>query len=90
MYSKNAMGGNIDPYINIIFQPIVGDQPQIVSLIIFAWSDVLDVGIPEDDGLVTPLSLFVWLKVCRKCMFAIHRLLNEDYVHRIISENFWS
>ena len=84
------MGGNIDPYINIIFEPIVGDQPQIVSLIIFAWSDVLDVGIPEDDGLVTSLSLFVWLKVCRKCMFAIHRLLNEDYVHRIISGNFLS
>ena len=84
------MGGNIDPYINIIFAPIVGDEPQIVSLIIFAWSDVLDVGIPEDDGLVTSLSLFDWLKVCRKCMFAIHHLLNEDYVHRIISENFLS
>jgi len=57
MYAKNAMGGNIDPYINIIFQPIVGDQPQIVSLVIFAWTDVLDVGIPEDDGLVQFLSI---------------------------------
>ena len=56
MYAKTAMGGNIDPYINIIFEPIVGDQPLIVSLIIFAWSDVLDVGIPEDDGLVHSLS----------------------------------
>lgn len=50
------MGGNIDPYINIIFEPVVGDQPQIVSLIIFAWSDVLDVGVPEEDGLVHSLS----------------------------------
>ena len=52
MYSKNAMGGNIDPYINIIFSPIKGDESQIVSLIIFAWTDILDVGIPEGDGLV--------------------------------------
>ena len=51
------MGGNIDPYINIIFSPVHGDEPQIVSLIIFAWADVLDVGIPEDDGLVSTPSI---------------------------------
>jgi len=50
MYSKNAMGGTIDPYINIIFSPVQGDEPQIVSLIIFAWADVLDVGVPSEDG----------------------------------------
>jgi hypothetical protein len=54
MYSKSAMGGNIDPYINVIFPPIKGDEPQIVSLVIFAWTDVLDVGIPENDGSVHP------------------------------------
>ena len=52
MYAKNAMGGNVDPYINVIFTPIQGDEPQIVSLIIFGWSDILDVGIPGDDGMV--------------------------------------
>ena len=56
MYAKSAMGGNVDPYINIIFSPIKGDEPQIVSLIIFGWSDVLDVGVPEPDGsVVRPL-----------------------------------
>lgn len=54
MYAKNAMGGTVDPYINIIFSPVQGDEPQIVSLIIFAWTDVLDVGIPTDGGLVSP------------------------------------
>jgi hypothetical protein len=52
MYAKNAMGGTVDPYINVIFTPIQGDEPQIVSLIIFGWSDVLDVGILDDDGMV--------------------------------------
>jgi hypothetical protein len=52
MYAKNAMGGNIDPYINVIFSPVTGDEPQTVSLVIFAWADVLDVGVPEDDGVV--------------------------------------
>ena len=52
MYSKNAMGGSVDPYINVIFSPIVGDETQIVSLIIFGWSDVLDVGVPEADGMM--------------------------------------
>jgi len=54
MYAKNAMGGTVDPYINIVFSPIQGDEPQIVSLVFFAWSDVLDVGVPEGDGLVIP------------------------------------
>jgi hypothetical protein len=59
MYAKNAMGGTVDPYINIIFSPVQGDDPQIVSLIIFAWSDVLDVGIPSEDGsLVLSLLIF--------------------------------
>jgi len=44
------MGGTVDPYINIIFSPVTGDEPQIVSLIIFAWADVLDVGVPSEDG----------------------------------------
>jgi hypothetical protein len=52
MYSKGAMGGSIDPYINIIFPPINGDEEQIVSLVVFAWSDVLDVGIYDDNGEV--------------------------------------
>lgn len=47
------MGGNIDPYINIVFSPVVGDELQIVSFIIFAWTDILDVGIPEQDGSVS-------------------------------------
>ena len=55
MYAKNAMGGSIDPYINVIFNPVRSDDPQIVSLIIFAWADVLDVGVPDDEGgLVLP------------------------------------
>jgi len=53
------MGGSVDPYINVIFSPIEGDEPQIVSLIIFAWSDVLDVGVPSEDGsLVIPYYLY--------------------------------
>jgi len=53
------MGGSVDPYINVIFSPIEGDEPQIVSLIIFAWSDVLDVGVPSEDGsLVIPHYLY--------------------------------
>lgn len=51
------MGGSVDPYINVIFTPIQGDEPQIVSLIIFAWSDILDVGIPDDDGMVRQTSI---------------------------------
>lgn len=83
------MGGNIDPYINIIFEPIVGDQPQIVSLIIFAWSDVLDVGIPEEDGLVHSLSPFALrLTVNRKFISAIRRQLSVDCVRKNIMESF--
>jgi len=52
MYSKSAMGGSTDPYINVIFTPIQGDESQIVSLVIFGWEDVLDVGIPDQYGLV--------------------------------------
>jgi hypothetical protein len=61
MYAKNAMGGTVDPYINIVFSPVQGDEPQIVSLVFFAWEDVLDVGVPEDDGLglvIPHLTLF--------------------------------
>jgi hypothetical protein len=54
MYAKNAMGGAIDPYINVVFSPIHGDEQQIVSMVFFAWPDVLDVGIPEQDGTVKP------------------------------------
>jgi PTM1-like, N-terminal domain len=55
MYSKSAMGGSIDPYINVIFAPVQTDDLQMASLIIFSWDDVLDVGIPSDDGsLVIP------------------------------------
>lgn len=57
MYSKGAMGGNIDPYINIVFSPVVGDELQIVSFIIFAWTDILDVGIPEQDGSVSSFTV---------------------------------
>ena len=46
------MGGTVDPYINVVFSPIVGDETQIVSLIIFAWADVADVGVVEADGSV--------------------------------------
>ena len=46
------MGGSTDPYINVIFTPIQGDESQIVSLVIFGWEDVLDVGIPDQYGLV--------------------------------------
>ena len=64
MYAKSAMGGNIDPYINIIFSPIKGDEPQIVSLIIFAWTDIQDVGIVEQNGEVLPPTfLCYWLTV---------------------------
>lgn len=52
MYAKNAMGGSIDPYINVIFAPIHDDEPQIVSLVIFAWSDIFDIGIHEEDDTV--------------------------------------
>ena len=62
MYSKNAMGGNIDPYINIIFSPIKGDETQIVSLVIFAWTDILDIGVLENDGQVQSLSLYLSLR----------------------------
>ena len=58
MYAKNAMGGSVDPYINIIFSQIKGDEPQIVSLIIFAWEDVLDVGVPDDNGELVAFPLF--------------------------------
>ena len=57
MYSKSAMGGSIDPYINIVFSPVIGDELQIVSIIIFAWTDILDVGIPEQDGSVSSFSV---------------------------------
>jgi len=50
MYSKSAMGGSVNPYITVIFSPIKGDEAQIVSLIIFSWDDVLDVGVPSADG----------------------------------------
>ena len=56
MYAKNAMGGSIDPYINVIFAPIQDDEPQIVSLVIFAWSDIFDIGIDEEDGTVHPFQ----------------------------------
>jgi hypothetical protein len=60
MYTKNAMGGTVDPYINVIFPPIQGDEPQIVSLVIFAWPDILDVGILDDDGSVRRSQVITW------------------------------
>jgi hypothetical protein len=56
MYAKNAMGGSVEPYINVIFTPAKGNELQIVSLVIFAWTDVLDLGIPLEDGTVNPPS----------------------------------
>jgi hypothetical protein len=53
MYAKNAMGGTVDPYIYLVFNPIKGDKSQIVSVVIFAWADVLDVGVPQDGGVVS-------------------------------------
>ena len=65
MYAKNAMGGNIDPYIHIVFNPINGDTTQLVSLVIFAWVDVYDVGIPDDEGgVVTPPRKFTYDRGC--------------------------
>ena len=89
MYAKNTMGGNIDPYINIIFSPVKGDEPQIVSLIIFAWSDVLDVGVPELDGSVVSPPPRDKRPHCRKYLFVIQRPLSGNYVHRNILGNFW-
>lgn len=62
MYAKNAMEGSVDPYINVIFIPSTDSEPQIVSLIIFGWSDALDVGVPEADGMMVFLNLS-WLIV---------------------------
>jgi len=79
------MGGSTDPYINVIFTPIQGDEPQIVSLIIFGWEDVLDVGVPDEDGLV----ILPWISLTnRKYISAILHQSNADYVHRNILENF--
>ena len=86
MYAKNAMGGTIDPYINVIFSPIQGDEPQIVSLVVFAWADALDVGVPEDDGFVIPY-LTPLLTYCRECIFVIRHPFKVDCVHKTILEN---
>lgn len=46
------MGGSVDPYINVIFAPVQSDELQIVSLIIFAWTDINDIGVVDYDGNV--------------------------------------
>ena len=79
------MGGNIDPYINIVFSPIQGDEPQIVSLVIFAWTDIADVGIPEQNGVVPRLLML--LAYNRESIFAIRHPFNADGVQKNISVN---
>lgn len=89
MYAKNAMGGNVDPYINVIFSPVQSDEPHIVSLIIFGWSDVLDVGVPEPDGSVVSAP---YLRVIdgRECLSVTQLPWSGDCVHRNISASFSS
>lgn len=39
MYSQQAWGGPVDPFILLKFLPYEGDQDPVVSLVIFEWKD---------------------------------------------------
>ncbi|KAM0274287.1 hypothetical protein ACHAQH_007994 [Verticillium albo-atrum] len=48
MYSRNAWGGPVDPYINILFPAIKSDKDSIVSVVVFEWKDENLIGIREN------------------------------------------
>lgn len=47
MYSQQAWGGAVDPFILLKFIPYVGDEDPVVSLVIFEWKDEDLIGVYE-------------------------------------------
>lgn len=51
MYSQQAWGGAVDPFILLKFMPYEGDQDPVVSLVIFEWKDEDLIGVfPSADA----------------------------------------
>ncbi|KAJ2893899.1 lung seven transmembrane receptor domain-containing protein [Zalerion maritima] len=52
MYSRNAWGGPVDPFIQIKFfkESIEGGDDPIASLVLFEWKDQDFIGVANDDG----------------------------------------
>lgn len=51
MYSQQAWGGAVDPFILLKFIPYVGDEDPVVSLVIFEWKDEDLIGVyPSADA----------------------------------------
>lgn len=51
MYSQQAWGGPVDPFILMKFLPYTGDQDPVVSLVIFEWKDEDLIGVyPSADA----------------------------------------
>ncbi|ORY63535.1 lung seven transmembrane receptor domain-containing protein [Pseudomassariella vexata] len=51
MYSKNAWGGPVDPFIQVVFPNVTiqGDADPIVSLVIFEWKDEDYIGVRNQE-----------------------------------------
>ena len=49
MYSKSAWGGNVDPYIQVVFvnDTVKPDTDPIISLLIFEWKDLDLIGVED-------------------------------------------
>jgi hypothetical protein len=54
MYSRNTWGGDVDPFIEIVFlnDTVKEGTDPIVSLVIFEWKDFDLVGIPDGEFMV--------------------------------------
>lgn len=51
MYSQQAWGGPVDPFILIKFMDYTGEDDPVVSLIVFEWKDEDLIGVyPTDDA----------------------------------------
>lgn len=49
MYSKSSWGGNVDPYIEVVFvnDTVKPDTDPVVSLLIFEWKDIDLIGVKD-------------------------------------------
>lgn len=88
MYSQQAWGGAVDPFILLKFIPYVGDEDPVVSLVIFEWKDEDLIGVYESADATQVRNnrrekekrSRDTYKVDRKLAFARRDLLRPDFV----------
>lgn len=95
MYSQQAWGGAVDPFILLKFIPYVGDEDPVVSLVIFEWKDEDLIGVYESADATQvrgnrrekeKRSRNTYI-VDRKLAFARRGLLRQDFATQTTSES---